>query len=203
MPYDEKFHKRPGKKLERTQIIDMVNAPQQSDEELYGSFLKTRDREILGTLFRKYMSLVFGVSMKYLREKHAAQDATMEVFERLLGYQPKSEIKNFRAYLYVMSKNYCLMKQRGDKVFTMEISDSDMELATEMHPIDESNGREALLERCMKDLKDMQLQCVSLFYMKRKSYMEISNELKMTLNAVKSHIQNGKRNLKLCIESKE
>lgn len=181
----------------------MVNAPQQSDEELYQNFLKDRDKEVLGTLFRKYMTLVFGLCMKYLREKHAAQDATMEVFERLLGYQPKSEIKNFRAYLYVMSKNYCLMKQRGDKVFTMEISEADMELATEVHPIDEGDNREALLERCMKELKDLQSQCVSLFYLKRKSYMEISRELKVTLNAVKSHIQNGKRNLKICIENKE
>ncbi|MEZ4721046.1 MAG: sigma-70 family RNA polymerase sigma factor [Flavobacteriales bacterium] len=180
----------------------MVNAPAKSDEERYKVFLKKGSREELAVIFRKYMTLVFGVCMKYIGEKHAAQDATMEVFEKLLSHHPKAEVQNFRAYLFVVSRNHCLMKKRGDKPVLIEISQADMELTMEVHPIDKDE-QEAALNKCLAELKDLQKTCVELFYLSKKSYTEISSELKVTLNAVKSHIQNGKRNLKLCIEANE
>jgi RNA polymerase sigma factor (sigma-70 family) len=186
--------------LIQTKIIDIVNAPTQSDEVLYASYIEGRDREVLGSLFKKYMSLVFGVGMKYLSDKAAAQDATMEVFEKLIEYIPNSEIKNFKGYLYVMTRNHCLMKQRGEKVYTVEISDRDVEMTSEVHPIDEVEEKYALLDKCMKLLKEQQMQCVESFYLKKKSYAEISSELSLAITAVKSHIQNGKRNQKICME---
>ncbi len=185
-----------------TTIIDIANAPQRSDEALFRAYAEKKDKEIIALLFRKYMALVFGVCMKYQREKHAAQDSTMEIFEKLMQYQPDRDIKNFKAFMYVVSKNHCLMKQRGEKMLTIDISDADMENALEVHPID-SNGQELqeeILKKCLKKLKELQKDCLHLFYLKKKSYSEISRELKVTLNAVKSHIQNGKRNLKVCIE---
>lgn len=184
-------------------IIDIANAPTLSDEAQFEQFLQDRDREVMAALYRKHMTLVFGVCMKYLGEKTAAQDATMDVFEQLLDLQPANPIKNFRAYLYVLTKNFCLMKKRGEKVQLVEISDSDMELATEVHPIDEQREKRAsALEACIKQLKDLQHKCIVQFYLKQKSYMEISDSLSINLMSVKSHIQNGKRNLKICIDNK-
>lgn len=180
----------------------MVNAPRLSPEVLYKTYLEEKDREVLGSLFRQFMPLVFGVCMKYIGEKHAAQDATMDVFEHLMSAEPKSEVRNFKAFLYVMTKNLCLMKQRGEKVQQVEITDRDMELATEVHPIDDPEAKEAQLKKCMEQLKDLQRACVELFYFKKQSYIEISSGQKMNLSAVKSHIQNGKRNLKICIEER-
>lgn len=182
-------------------FIDVANAPERSDEELYKEFLISREREVFGTIYRKYMALVFGVCMKYVGEKHLAQDATMEIFEKMLTYQPKSEVTNFRGYLFVIARNHCLMKQRGEKVTSVNFSDSDMEIATYVHPIDENDSKEDNLEKCLKQLKDLQKDCIDMFYMKKKSYLQISSELHVTLNAVKSHIQNGKRNLKICLEA--
>jgi RNA polymerase sigma-70 factor (ECF subfamily) len=196
-----RFHKCGRKNLKKYQFIDVVNAPELSDEELYASFVQKRDRAVMASLYRKYMALVFGVCMKYLHEKHAAQDATMEIFERLLQYEPKEPIRRFKPFLYVLSKNHCLMKKRGEKPQTIEISDRDMEIAEEVHPIDEKEVKLTELERCLKELKDLQHACVEQFYLKQKSYLQISKELKVTLNAVKSHIQNGKRNIKACMEA--
>ena len=185
-----------------TKIIDIVNAPSLSDEELYQSYLDTKDKEVLGALFKKYLPLVFGVAVKYLGEKNAAQDAAMDVFEKLLAYTPQNEIKHFKAYLYVMTKNLCLMKQRGEKNIMVEISDRDMELSNEMHPLDEEPRKEDFLARCLQQLKDLQKLCVEQFYYQKKSYHEISKEQNLALTAVKSHIQNGKRNVKICLEGK-
>lgn len=190
--------------MSQPHFVDLANAPDKSDEALYAEFLDTKDREVMGQIFRKHMTLVFGVCMKYVGEKHGAQDATMEIFERLITLEITTEIKNFRAYLYVLSRNYCLMKKRGEKVVHIEISEKDMEIATEVHPIDDGgDGREKVLKKCLEQLKDMQKACVEQFYLSKKSYLEISTELKMNLNAVKSHIQNGKRNLKICIEGNQ
>ena len=76
-----------------------------------------------------------------------------------------------------------------------------MENALYVHPIDEIDKKEDKLEDCLKQLKDLQKKCIDLFYLKEKSYLQISSELHVTLNAVKSHIQNGKRNLKICLEA--
>ena len=101
--------------MKQPHFIDLANAPEKTDEQLYQDFLATKERDVMATIFRKHMSLVFGVCMKYIGEKNGAQDSTMEVFERLLTHEITSEIKNFRAYLFVMTKNHCLMKMRGEK----------------------------------------------------------------------------------------
>jgi RNA polymerase sigma factor (sigma-70 family) len=189
--------------LVQPHFIDLANAPERSDEDLYKEFVETKERDLMAQIFRKHMTLVFGVCMKYVGEKHGAQDSAMEVFERLLTLEINTEIKNFRAYLYVLTKNYCLMKKRGEKVIHIEISDRDMEIATEVHPIDQADKKEKALKKCLDQLRDMQKACVEKFYLSKKSYLEIAAELKLNLNSVKSNIQNGKRNLKICIEGSQ
>ncbi|MET0465136.1 MAG: sigma-70 family RNA polymerase sigma factor, partial [Chitinophagaceae bacterium] len=58
------------------------------------------------------------------------------------------------------------------------------------------------MESSLKELNREQQQCVTLFYLQKKSYQEISDETGYTMMQVKSHIQNGKRNLKILIEKK-
>ena len=60
-----------------------------------------------------------------------------------------------------------------------------------------------LLEKAIEELKSEQQVCVRLFYIDQKSYNEISEQLNISLNTVKSAIQNGKRNLKIWIERNE
>ncbi|HKZ68006.1 MAG TPA: sigma factor-like helix-turn-helix DNA-binding protein, partial [Chitinophagaceae bacterium] len=57
-------------------------------------------------------------------------------------------------------------------------------------------------ETALKELNPEQQQCVTLFYLQKKSYQEISDATGFTMLQVKSYIQNGKRNLKLLIEKK-
>lgn len=141
--------------------------------------------------------------MKHLREKNAAQDATMEIFERLVEHKPTSEIKKFKAFLYVLSTKHCLMKLRGERSSEIVLSETDMESALQTHLIDNQldDKQEQEFQKCLKNLKDLQKDCMTEFYGKKKSYLEISHDLKLNLMAVKSHIQDGKRTLKLCIEA--
>ncbi|MDB5129169.1 sigma-70 family RNA polymerase sigma factor [Mucilaginibacter sp.] len=172
-----------------------------ADEALLNSYHKNRDLEVLGKLYEKYMPLVYGVGLKYLKDEAAAQDAVMAIFEELAQKVHQHEIKQFRSWLYVLSRNHCLMQLRAGKKMETVALDEFMEFTPVLHP-DTENREEAMqaLERCMDKLIAAQKESVKLFYLDEKCYKEIADITGFTMNEVKSYIQNGKRNLKICLE---
>ncbi|MDB5089303.1 MAG: polymerase sigma-70 factor, subfamily [Mucilaginibacter sp.] len=171
------------------------------DNELLINYRESGDLAILGKLYEKQMALVYGVCLKYLKDEEQAKDAVMGIFEELTVKFKQHDIKQFKSWLYVLSRNYCLMQLRSDKKMELVNLDDVMEFSLVLHPDD--NNREAAmqaLERCMDKLSDNQKQSISLFYLKEKCYKEITELTGFSLNDVKSYIQNGKRNLKICLE---
>ncbi len=186
------------------------NKTEKADEELLAKYLESRDMEILGELYQRYMHLVYGVCLKYFKEREKSKDAVIQLFEKLVTEIEKHDIRNFKSWLYVVAKNYCLMELRKTKPGkTIFIADEKelvafMETEQELHPIDSEpeEVNEKILNDCIKRLKEEQKQCIRLFYFENKSYREICSDLNLEEKKVKSFIQNGKRNLKLCLESK-
>lgn len=179
----------------------------ESDMRMLENYLASGDLEVLGTLYSEYMHLVYGVSLKYFKDRDESQDAVIGIFEKLIVEIRKHKIENFRAWLYVMTKNWCLMKLRSDKAERSRIRkmyDEEtlfMENSYELHPIDKESGiDDQLLEDCINRLKDEQMQCIRLFYFEKRCYREIADRLRMDEKKVKSHLQNAKRNLKICLE---
>jgi RNA polymerase sigma-70 factor (ECF subfamily) len=178
-----------------------------SDEELLARYREEGDIGILGQLYERYMQLVYGVCLKYLGEREWAKDEVMNIFEKLVTAIPQQEIASFRTWLYVVTKNHCLMLLRSRKSESahMETMLSDptffMESEAEMHPM-ENEGETDMkrLEECISRLKDEQRKCIRLFYYEGCGYREIAERLGIEENKVKSFIQNGKRNLKICME---
>ncbi|MEX0980551.1 MAG: sigma-70 family RNA polymerase sigma factor [Bacteroidales bacterium] len=182
---------------------------EQTDEELVDVFKASRNLEQLGILYERYMHLVYGVCLKYLESREDAKDGVTAIFEKLITELPKHEVEQFRGWLYVLTKNHCLMKIRAEKSANRQKEswekeqDIFMESAIEMHPIDEEEqSLNKTLQECIKALKGHQQECVRLFYFENRSYREIAALLQMEEKKIKSFIQNGKRNLKICIEEK-
>jgi RNA polymerase sigma-70 factor (ECF subfamily) len=157
------------------------------------------------------MHLVYGVCLKYLGDREAAKDAVMQIFEKLIIEIPKRDIGNFKPWLHVMAKNHCLMQLRSGKTRLKQkekmLSEADffMENSYDLHHDNEhalDRDIEAL-KKCVEQLKHEQKECVKLFYLEEKSYRDISGLLDLELKRVKSLIQNGKRNLKICMEGNE
>jgi len=165
------------------------------------SYRKSGDVAVLGQLFEKYVPLIYGVCLKYLKDEEASKDAVMGIFEELIEKVKQHDIKQFRSWVYVLSRNYCLMQLRSGKKLEQVSLDEVMEFTPFLHPED-NNKEEALtaLEQCMEKLTAGQKQTVDLFYLKEKCYKEIADITGFSLNDVKSYIQNGKRNLKICLE---
>lgn len=178
------------------------------DAELVTIYRQKPDLEILGILYKRYMLLVYGVCMKYLRNREDSQDAVMQIFEILVHDITRFEIRHFKSWLYGVSRNHCLMKLRKDKAernrHEMITAETFMESAYVLHPVEEQDNEsiQARLRFCMEQLKEEQRRCVELFYYQHHCYREIAVELKFDENKVKSCIQNGKRNLKICLEAK-
>ena len=171
------------------------------DNDLLSNYRETGDLSVLGRLFEKQMPLVYGVCLKYLHDEELAKDAVMGIFEELISKAKQHDIKQFTSWLYVMSRNYCLMQLRsGKKMETINL-DELVESSPFLHHTDEN--REVVmrtLEDCMEKLPKNQRQSIDLFYLKEKCYKEIADALGFSLNEVKSYIQNGKRNLKICMD---
>ena len=146
--------------------------------------------------------------MKYLKEAQAAEDLAMQVFEKLLAKLADQEVEHFKSWLYVLTKNECLMylrkqKTQGNQRFLPLSEQAFMENELWEHPDSEDVLEYDLskLETCIGKLKTEQEICIRLFYLEKKSYQQIEQQTGFELKKVKSYIQNGKRNLKICVES--
>ncbi len=179
-----------------------------SDEELLENFQNSGNLDVLGDLYSRYMHLVYGVSLKYFGDRDDAQDAVMHIFEKLIHDLPRHEVQNFKSWLYVLTKNHCLMEIRSRKsadnrLEGFKIEQEFMESDEEMHPIDRADSSiEDALKECIEQLKTEQKECIELFYYQKLCYQEIAKKLNMEEKKVKSYLQNGKRNLKICLEDK-
>ena len=182
-----------------------------ADLDLVSLYKETGDNKIVGELFQRYTHLVLGVSMKYLKDEDKSQDAVMQVFEKMLVDLKRHTItENFKGWLYMVAKNNSLMMLRGEKNIREKQKELKKDSVTLMESsyllhLDNENDKEVvltMLEDCIKKLNEQQKMAVELFFIQEKCYNEVAEETGFTMLEVKSYIQNGKRNLKNCMEAK-
>jgi RNA polymerase sigma factor (sigma-70 family) len=178
----------------------------ETDKELVAAFKKSGEMNYLSVLYQRYMDLVFGVCLKYFKDAERSKDAVMEIFEELNTKLRQHEVENFKGWLHVLARNYCLMQLRSPRnVKTTEFSANFMQSEENTHLNGEALEKEnnfIKLEQCLQTLPDEQKDTVRLFYLENKCYNEIAAITGYDWNKVRSYIQNGRRNLKLCMESK-
>ena len=177
-----------------------------TDQELLERFHADHDNAWLGILLQRYTLLLLGVCMKYLKNEDEAKDSVQQIFLKVIQELHKYKVEYFKSWLYMVAKNYCLMKLR-DRQGKMPAELNEAAIATpdeitDLQLLARNDYTLDLLEEAIKELNSEQRQCVILFYLQKRSYQEISNSTNFSLLQVKSYIQNGKRNLKLLIEKK-
>lgn len=174
----------------------------QDDTNLVKQYKSRGDINVLGELYSRYMELVYGVCLKYFKDSEEAKDAVLNIFEELVTKLKKYEVANFKSWLYQLAKNYCLMKIRSKKSQPVTIDIDFMHLGENNHPDNTEEKEEQLngMENCIEQLPAEQKQAIQLFYLKEKCYKEIADLTETDINKVRSFIQNGRRNLKICME---
>jgi RNA polymerase sigma-70 factor (ECF subfamily) len=185
-------------------LINRKNISKLSDEEALKHYKDSGDTEYFGELYNRYISLLYGICLKYLNEAGKAEDAVMQLFEDLLPKITQYDISIFRTWIYSVMKNYCLqiLRKENQEIivdFNTEIMESD-EILHLFNEEDGNNARKEILKRCVKKLPVEQRIAIIRFFMEEMSYADIVDSTAYNLKQVKSFIQNGKRNLKICIE---
>jgi len=183
-----------------------ISSGKLSDAELVLAYKQSGDVNLVGALYQGYMDLVYGVCLKYLKNPENAQDSVISIFEELVTKLQKHDIDNFKAWLYTLAKNHCLMRLRSEKrqiVVNVDVelmqSEENVHLNGELEK--EENFKK--LDYCLGQLQEEQRKVIELFYIQGKCYNEIAELTGMEWNQVRSYIQNGRRNLKLCMDSQK
>ena len=170
------------------------------DKELLERYYQHHDNDLLGILLKRYTMLLLGVCMKYLKNEEDAKDSVQQVFLKVINDLPKYKVEFFKSWLYMVAKNYCLMKLRDKGKFTTELNDQLMATPddTESKTLAiEKDDHLNKMEEAMMQLNTEQKLCVTSFYLQKKTYQQIADSTGYSIMQVKSHIQNGKRNLKI------
>lgn len=184
-------------------FLRMMSSPE-TDEDLLQLYKNSGKTEYFGRLYDRYIPLVYGLCLKYLQNEDEAQDAVMQLFEELIPKVLKHDIQTFRTWLYTVSRNHCMQilrdKERNMQVeFQSDFMESD-DILNLLDEEEDNSGRMRALQYCMEKLPEQQRISIVHFFSDGLSYADIVDTTGFPLTRVKSYIQNGKRNLKNCIE---
>jgi len=175
------------------------------DQQLLENFYSDHDNEWLGILLQRYTLLLLGVCMKYLKNEDEAKDCVQQIFLKVIQELHKYKVDYFKSWLYMVAKNHCLMKLRykhGKIPAELESQPIAAPEETDKKELEQTDHVLDLMEDSIQELNPEQQQCVTLFYLQKKSYQQVSDMTGFSMLQVKSYIQNGKRNLKILIEKK-
>ncbi len=182
-----------------------------SDEDLLDRYKRTKNQKYIAQLFGRYVQLIYGVCLRYTPDVREAEDYTMDIYQKVVDKALTHQIKRFKPWLYVLSKNHCLgeiRKLTGKR--TVSFDQAFVQNRDQMHLIDDDNDkvqererRHTMMDDCMEELDDLQRKSVELFYYQNKTYVEIASLIEGEVSQVRSYLQNGRRNLKKCVERKQ
>lgn len=175
-----------------------------TDEELLRKYRSSGERALFGEFYSRYVHLVYGVCLKYFKDREVARDAAVQLFEKLMVSLKQNEPENVPSWLLFVARNHCISELRKHKVMRerSEQFEADEQLwydAEDRLSPEEKEQRLLRLEHAVNTLGEEQRQCIELFYFKEKSYEEIATLTGFSEKQVKSHLQNGKRNLRLAL----
>lgn len=177
-----------------------------TDEEVVEQYRLSSDQQLVGVLFERYSHLVFGVCLKYLKNKDESKDMVIIIFEKLITDLKNFKVEKFRPWLHTVTRNQCLMLLRK-----INRPGTEKDIETLEYRLQDNNEEEAVkekevkinnLEEAIKELNEEQRICITLFYLEDKSYQQIEDSTGYEMSKIKSYIQNGKRNLKNLLATK-
>lgn len=175
-----------------------------TEENLIASYKESGDLKFLGQLYEPYQPLVYGLCLKYFKNSMEAEDAAMDIFEKLIVKLKTHNVSNFKSWLYTVTKNHCFEKLRKKQRVMEKEFDAGIMYSEGIFHLDKKEEKEIelnQLDQCLENLPEKQKQCIQLFFYESKTYKEISEGLELSWSQVRSFIQNGRRNLKICMES--
>lgn len=182
-----------------------------SDVELIECYRNSHDPKYVGELYQRYLHLVTYICSNYLEVDEDIEDASMDIFEKLLDELKRHEISDFKNWLHSVTRNHCLklLRKKNPVVLSEKVTKLNgsafLELREEFG-IGIQEDKHEIIRQMMRGLRWLnkeQRECLEHFYLDRLSYKQVSDYTGYSINQVKSYIQNGKRNLKIYLTNQD
>ncbi len=168
----------------------------QTNQQLVESILAGSD-PALAALVQRHLPLVYGISLRYLRNQADAEDATQDIFIKIWKNLKKFDTeKSFEAWAGRIARNTCLdmLKKKQAIPFTAFENDAGenafMESLTAVGPtpfeVAERSSLGSLLRGAIGKLAPAYQKVLSLYYDRGLNFREIAEETGEPLDTVKS-----------------
>lgn len=176
-------------------------APVVSDEHLVRQFVETHDAACFAELFARHRKRIYFACRAFFENGSAAEDATQEAFLRAYQNMHRFREGNFSAWLMRIAKNVCIDQWRKQRP---EVGPEELQMETVPADgaLDERADLRIAVEKVRKEMETLspdQRRCLEMA-IDGYSYEETAAHTGLSIKAVKSHIQNGRRMLWLKME---
>jgi RNA polymerase sigma-70 factor (ECF subfamily) len=171
-------------------------APVIPDEELVRRFQETRSSDCFAELFARHRRRVFMACRGFFAESAAAKDATQETFLRIYQKMHSFQGGNFSGWLMRIAKNVCIDQWRKRRP-EAGIDGALLPEGSAVGAPDRTPDLHLVVEEVWKEMTSLppdQRRCLEM-KIQGYSYEETAARMGLSIEAVKSHLQNGRRRL--------
>lgn len=170
-------------------------------ETLMHQYWQTGDKRIFAELFHRFAPVIFKVCHRHIPEEDLCRDMVMATFEKCLSSPPSPNLQSVKRWLTVVARNACIDYLRSQHQYTeycRTLADLQNHLIYAQEP-EENYPAHLWLNQVLQQLKAEQRICIELFFFQQKTYEQIAQSTSFSLTEIKSHLQNGKRRLRLLL----
>lgn len=161
------------------------------------------DEKAFRTIFNKYHNRLGSHLFCVTKSHELAQEVVQDIFLKIwINRTELTHIRNFRAYLYVMSKNHalnCLQNNALEKTLTTALDDNQDFQTDE---VTEENDKYLLIDEAIDHLPPQQKQVYLMSRHERLNYKEIAARLSLSRETVKKYLQISSESITTYIRKK-
>ena len=171
--------------------------------------IAAQDDSALKKLYECTSSQLFGLALRIVRNRDAAEDVLQESFMSIWrgASNYRASLSQPMAWLGLIVRSRALdalRKRTTDRADLMKELDDDMAQILEgdsPNPMDAADASEQAfaLHQCLGKLDNKQREVVSLAYLRDHSHAELAEQLKLPLGTVKTWIRRGLEQLRTCM----
>jgi RNA polymerase sigma-70 factor (ECF subfamily) len=175
--------------------------PAIADEEIVRRFQETGSSDSFAELFARHRKRVYMACRVFFADSAAAEDATQETFLRTYQKIRSFQGGNFSGWLMRIAKNVCIDQWRKRRPET-GIDDAPLPEGRAVGSPERTPDLHSMVEEVWKEMTLLppdQRLCLEM-KIQGYSYEETAAHTGLSIEAVKSHLQNGRRRLWLKVK---
>lgn len=178
-------------------------SPFNIDEEDKALFhlIKKRDRDAFTEVYNKYHSYLYALSIQFLKNVELAEEVVQHVFVKFWETTKDINVQiSLKNYLFTMTKNHIINTIRDKKnVISLSYENHQIETYDSGEDILSMLNDKQLTELLYRGINQLPPQKKEICLKKlsgNKSNQEIAEEMKLSVNTVKSHYQEAVKMLR-------